>query len=179
MVSTGFASLLLGSVSLALATHSPVPVAVVPAAHGASGASSPPPVVLGVAPGEPLPPVEFAFAEAERRAAPLRAVRAWLFPQTVPGHMVVSSEEATEQNRLAGEETELALAPGREGFPGVPVTTYIGLTEPETALVEASRDASVLVIGARRHRGHLAMPLGTVARRVLHHAACPVVVVPV
>lgn len=174
-----FSALLLGSVSYALATYAPVPVTVVRFHHDTGTAMPPKPVVLGLGPGEAQEPVEFAFAEAEHRAVPLRAVRAWLYPQVVPGHMVVPPDEAAEQNQLASEDIEHALAPGRKSRPNVPVTTWVGLGEPEAALVEASHDASLLVVGARRHRGRFAMPLGPVARRVLHHAACPVTVVPV
>jgi nucleotide-binding universal stress UspA family protein len=51
-----------------------------------------------------------------------------------------------------------------------------------TELIEASRDADLVVVGARggARGGGLAahMPLGSVSNKVLHHAECPVVVVP-
>lgn len=50
------------------------------------------------------------------------------------------------------------------------------------ALVDASRDADLLVVGARggAQSGGLAYhtPLGSISNKVLHHSQCPVVVVP-
>jgi nucleotide-binding universal stress UspA family protein len=45
-------------------------------------------------------------------------------------------------------------------------------------LLEASHGADLLVVGARRRPGHFGLQLGLVAHTVLHHAACPVAVVP-
>lgn len=45
-------------------------------------------------------------------------------------------------------------------------------------LLDASADAGLLVVGARRREGHFGLQLGGVAHAVLHHSACPVAVVP-
>ncbi|KRD02797.1 universal stress protein [Streptomyces sp. Root264] len=45
-------------------------------------------------------------------------------------------------------------------------------------LLDASREADLLVVGARRAPGHLGIRLGRVAHTVLHHSACAVAVVP-
>ncbi|MDF3142987.1 universal stress protein, partial [Streptomyces sp. T21Q-yed] len=45
-------------------------------------------------------------------------------------------------------------------------------------LVDASHEADLLVVGARRREGHFGLQLGRVAHAVLHHSACPVAVVP-
>lgn len=45
-------------------------------------------------------------------------------------------------------------------------------------LLDASADADLLVVGAQRRHGHFGLQLGGVAHAVLHHAACPVAVVP-
>ncbi|GAA1899290.1 universal stress protein [Streptantibioticus ferralitis] len=169
-----FEPVLLGSVSETVAAHATCPVAVVRSTGSAAG-----PVVVGVAPDEARGPLEFAFVEAERRGVPLHAVRTWLHPQALPGQAVVPPHETAERDRGEGEELDALLAPVRESFPDVPVETEARLAEPEAALVEASRAASLVVVGARRHRGRFGLPFGRVTRRVLHHAHCPVVVVPV
>jgi nucleotide-binding universal stress UspA family protein len=149
------------------------------AAEARDGASKASPVVLGVAPDEVSGPVEFAFAEAQRRGVPLLAVRSWMYPQTLPGEVVVPPKEEAEIKRRQNAELDAALAAVRTSFPDVPVVTEVGLAEPEAALVEASRDGCLLIVGARRRRGRFSLPLGKVTQRVLHHAYCPVVVVPV
>jgi nucleotide-binding universal stress UspA family protein len=170
---------LLGSVSHALAAHASIPVVVVrhrkhdePAAQGGE-------VVLGVAPEEAYGPVEFAFAEAQRRGTGVLAVRTWMYPQTIPGSIVVPPGEARENTARETADVEELLAGARKAFPEVPVRVETGLGQPETALVEASRNAALVVVGSRRHRRRLALPVGRVTSRVLHHAHSPVAVVPV
>ncbi|MFE4867514.1 universal stress protein [Streptomyces sp. NPDC056682] len=46
------------------------------------------------------------------------------------------------------------------------------------ALLNAASGADLLVVGARRRDGHVGLQLGLVNHAVLHHAPCPIVVVP-
>lgn len=48
---------------------------------------------------------------------------------------------------------------------------------PDRALIEASKDASLLVLGGRGLGGFRGMLLGAVTYHCLHHAACPVAIV--
>ena len=45
-------------------------------------------------------------------------------------------------------------------------------------LVNASRDADMLVVGTRGSGGFARLLMGSVSSQVTHHAACPVVVIP-
>jgi nucleotide-binding universal stress UspA family protein len=66
-----------------------------------------------------------------------------------------------------------ALRSWREKFPGVGVTA----ASASRAVVQAAQGAGLLVVGRRRH--HPPMPrLGPVTQAAIHHARCPVAVVP-
>jgi nucleotide-binding universal stress UspA family protein len=69
------------------------------------------------------------------------------------------------------------------------VASEVGGTRPETIvsvaagnpaeeLVNAARDADMLVVGSRGTGGFGRLVLGSVSSQVTHHAACPVVVIP-
>jgi nucleotide-binding universal stress UspA family protein len=174
-----FSSVMLGSVSHSLVAHAPLPVVVVREHEAGAVAPEHGEVVLGVAPDEAYGPVEFAFAQAQRRGVALVAVRSWMYPQVFPGSITVPADEAREiTTRETGEVDEL-LAGARKAFPEVPVRIETGLGITEQALVEASKNAALVVVGSRRHRARFALPVGRVTSRVLHHAYCPVAVVPV
>jgi nucleotide-binding universal stress UspA family protein len=58
---------------------------------------------------------------------------------------------------------------------GLTVRTVKG--HPAAALIAASADAFMLVVGSRGHGGFMGLLLGSVSARVAEHATCPVLVV--
>ncbi|MBB5938404.1 nucleotide-binding universal stress UspA family protein [Streptomyces zagrosensis] len=78
------------------------------------------------------------------------------------------------------EEKELTevLAPWRERYPDVPVVAHVELGSAGRALLSAASTADLVVIGRRTRRSPVGTRIGSVAHAVLHHAPCPVAVVP-
>jgi nucleotide-binding universal stress UspA family protein len=120
--------------------------------------------------------LRWAVAEARLRGARLEAVHVWSFP-IVPGRelgpsYVIPIEELRED---AKETLDLVLA--EEGVEGVNVERAVVEGNPADVLVEAAREADLLVVGSRGHGGVAGLLLGSVSRQCAHHAACPVVIV--
>ena len=84
---------------------------------------------------------------------------------------------AVEQARLAAVDAA-AKATSKLGDqpPSVTVRAVTGVAAQE--LIAASRDADQLVLGARGGGGFANLLLGSVTNQVVHHAHCPVTVVP-
>ncbi|MXM64725.1 universal stress protein [Streptomyces sp. HUCO-GS316] len=175
---SGFAGLLLGSTAVHLAAHGQCPLMVVRGRPDPAGA-----VVLAVdgsAAGEAA--VEFAFAEAALRKAPLVALHVWnTWSERAyegPGDPLtavvadVDHLRAAEQRLL--DETVASL---QEVFPEVAVERRLVRSRIRPALIDASRSAQLLVTGARGRGGFAGLLLGSVSQALLHHAHCPVTVV--
>ncbi|MEU8522806.1 universal stress protein [Streptomyces sp. NPDC048577] len=190
----GFATLLLGSTSRALASSAPCPVVVVPhearAVSLESGAEAGR-VMLGLHTEETADEVvDFAFQAAGRRGVALEALTAFRLPASpamvvgppapalqMPGQM--SMDEASDLVRETERRQGERLRPFTERYPGVEVVPAVVPADAAGRLVEASRTAGLVVVGRHRHRHRMeTLLMGSVAHAVLHHAHCPVAVVP-
>ncbi|MFE0516044.1 universal stress protein [Streptomyces sp. NPDC058964] len=175
------AELLLGSVGLAVAGHADCPVIVVRGSHDSRAGEAPRgPVVVGVGEGPAGPAaVRFAVREARLRGVPLEAVRAWRWPiqQTADGPLR-ATEPARLHEQRAADTLESALRAGAEDHSGVDVRGRTVEGHARGVLLDASREADLLVVGARRKPGQFGLRLGRVTHGVLHYSACPVAVVP-
>lgn len=76
-----------------------------------------------------------------------------------------------------GSLTE-TLHPWREKFLGVEVTEEAVVGRPGAHLADASRNASLVLLGRRRRQALVGPHIGPVTHEVLHRATAPVVVVP-
>ena len=168
----GFAGLLLGSVSLKLAAHAHGPVAVVRGdAPGESGNE----IVLGVEPDEDEAPIRFAFATAAALGATLTVVRAW-WPHPAYGGY---PEDITTTEHDEAAQAELLIKELRDEYPSVKVFVSAMRGNAVPMLIEASRGARLLVIGAHRKRNPLSVGAGFVVQGLLSHSLTPVAVVPI
>jgi nucleotide-binding universal stress UspA family protein len=175
----GFAGLLLGSVSMRAVNSASCPTMIV-----RGTVRDPLDVVVLALDAEDAAAelLDFAFGEASRRGARLRVVNAW----DVDWASVFRSEIDDEVDRAKAQTmadirsaVDRLLSPWRARFPDVHLDVEVAEGSPSAVLTEATRNADAIIAGARR-RGdkHGGMRVGPVTQTLLHHADCPVVVVP-
>jgi nucleotide-binding universal stress UspA family protein len=118
----------------------------------------------------------WAVAEARLRSAELEilTVFAALSLPDLPERPRVVSDQQVADACARMQHEQLAGIPDRD----VPVLTRTLRGDPAQALVEASVDADLLVVGARGHGSFADLLLGSVSLGCVHNAACPVTVVP-
>ncbi|MFR0354812.1 universal stress protein [Streptomyces sediminimaris] len=173
---------LLGSVGQQVIADATRPVVLVRAGDQPAAEAAGREIVVGQQ-GEPedsAGTLRFAFETAAARGAGVRAVRAWSLPPVFaysPGSMQLLDEagglEPYERKALSA-----ALQPWRERFPGVPVVEHVEMGSAGQVLLSVAARAQLMVVGRRAHRTAVGARIGSVAHGVLHHAPCPVAVVP-
>ncbi len=137
-------------------------------------------VVVGVD-GSPASAMALAWAARYAKAvgATLRAVLAWHYPAAAgPAPIGVAPASVTaDVERTRHEELDKAIAATLGDSPAIEVERKVAYGHPSQVLIEASRDADLLVVGSRGHGGFTGMLLGSVSTHCVTHAACPVTVV--
>ncbi|MFJ6838650.1 universal stress protein [Streptomyces sp. NPDC091209] len=188
---SGMGGFMVGSAGLAVAAHAERPVVFVRAGEraadehlvdpsGVPSAAAPfKPVVLGLdtsGPHDTL--IGFAFEAAHLRATALRVVHAW----NEPPYIAYGLPPDLEMNRaLAVQEADAVtemLRPWCEKYPSVEIIGDTLSGRAANHLVDASREAWLVVVGRRIRRAALGAHLGPVTHAVLHHSGAPVAVVP-
>lgn len=171
--------MLLGSVSLGVAGRAFGPVVVVRGAAPAPDEAHRP-VVLGAGdPGTSGAATWFALREAAVRGCDLDVVRAWRRPaHRTAEHPLIAGDPAHGHQARASLLIDDLLRDAVADYPDVRVRRFVveGLARRE--LLQRSAGAALLVVGVRRARGRGGLQLGRVSHAVLHHAECPVAVVP-
>ncbi|MCX4718254.1 universal stress protein [Streptomyces virginiae] len=173
----GFVGLMVGSTAVHLAAHGRCPVLVVREQGEDTG-----PIVVGVDGSSAASgAVDFAFAEAALRGVDIVALHAWTTWNTpMPPPQDEAMPYANEPQALKARQEALmsqVLAGHQERYPGVRVKREVVQGATRETLIEASRTAQLLVVGARGRGGFAGLLLGSVSQALLHHAHCPVAVV--
>lgn len=153
-----------------LAASARCPVALVPPRRAPASRT----VVVGID-GSPdgRAALSVALAEAARTGARVEVVRAWDAPSipptaTVPTHGLADTLREAEASALREMLAPFAAAE-------TPVTRRLVRGRPARALLDAARDAQLLVVGA--HGGDIVDgALGSVSHEVVLQATCPVLV---
>ena len=129
--------------------------------------------------------LRWAAEEAKLRSATLVALHAWSFvpaqPIGDPGMLAVPAGDLAGQLNAETDAAQIGLDQAVEDALGAGSDVQLErrLVEGDAgeALVAASRDAVLVVVGSHGRSGFKAALLGSVSRHVVDHAACPVVVV--
>ncbi|MGI5132823.1 universal stress protein [Pseudonocardia sp. CA-107938] len=169
------ASLVAGSVAVALASHATCPVVVV---RGAGDDTEPAsgPVVVGIdASPRSEPALAFAFEAASARGVPLVAVHTWSDALNDPylAPLIDWDAVATEEAQQLAER----LAGWSEKYPDVAVERLVARGRAAHVLLDRSHGAQLVVVGSRGHGELAGMLLDSVSNALVHGAACPVAIV--
>lgn len=173
---SGFAALLIGSVGTQVAEHAHAPAVVVRSRPGAGR------VLVAVDnSAHSDAALEYGFAYADRHGLPLVALHVYtlgafvhpVMPHPVPYPI---AEELVRIRAEAARTAEQGVGRWVEKYPGVVARTEVVEGAAVHQLVEASRTASLIVVGTRGHGGLAGMLLGSVSHGVMRHAHCPVVI---
>lgn len=168
------ASLILGSVSLAVSQHASCPVVVV-RKSGAEGGGG---IVVGSdGTTRSDAALGFAFRQAALRSLPLTVVHAFWSEQDegYPSEARSYAQADLEDMRLLLAES---IAGPEADFPEVKVTLYVERGVPDTVLLHACETADLVVVGTHPTNAVYDLLAGEVSRSVLGRAHCPVAVVP-
>jgi nucleotide-binding universal stress UspA family protein len=120
-----------------------------------------------------LDALRWAARYARAVGALLRPIVAW----SHPAYTDFVEVPAEEYEPVARADLEDALHLLRSEFSDVAIDPQVVYGLPAAVLIDASKDADLLVVGTRGHGGFTGMLLGSVSQHCVHHAACPVVVV--
>ncbi|MGW1065070.1 universal stress protein [Streptomyces aureus] len=170
---------LLGSVGLSVAARAACPVVVV-RGDKAALAGSHERIVLGAGDLDTCrEAVAFAFREAEARGCELDVVRAWRCPVREADGSTASAEDPEHQHeKQAAALIADLVADASAAHPDVRVSRTAVEGAARKVLVHRSAAADLVVLGARRRSGRVGFQLGRISHTLLHHADCPVAVVP-
>ncbi len=170
---------LLGSTAFSVTARAACPVVVV---RGDTelrvGVSHP--VVVGVDSSESaLAAVAWAADEAATSGAPLVLIAAWTPPDTLAASYGTSHlpEMLRRAEAHARHGADVALARAHQDHPDLRGEVRLVREKPAKALVAASQDAGLVVVGARGLSSVGGLFLGSVSHATIHRAACPVAVV--
>jgi len=139
-------------------------------------------IVVGVdGSAESIAAIRWAVEEGRLRKTAVRAVHVWQYPLMSTGDAFFGP--GFDPLPIdPGELRELAvagLADAVRKATDVPDAVEQEVVEGHAAegLVEAAKDAELLVVGSRGHGGFGGLLLGSVSQACAHHARCPVVIV--
>lgn len=132
-------------------------------------------VAIGVdGSSQSLEALRWAADYAQLAGAALRLVTAWHLPPVMAEAGLIPSDLEEGARRTV----EAAASAVRSSHPALALTTVVEEGPAAQVLLEQAMIADLLVVGSRGHGAFAGMLLGSVSTHCIHHARCPVVVVP-
>ena len=125
---------------------------------------------------ESIEALKWAFDEARCRQGSVVALHAWhdVYASGAPYTVAVDPKLYTDAGHRLLERALAEAAPGAD----LEVHRRVVHNGPASAILEAAEDADLIVVGSRGRGGFAGLLLGSVSQQVVHHAPCPVVVIP-
>jgi nucleotide-binding universal stress UspA family protein len=116
--------------------------------------------------------LRWALGHAEILHGSVEVIYAWQFPLlSIPGAFT------RDELETAAKQFLLDAVAAIEPVPAVPLQTIVAEGDPRSALIEAARDAALLVLGTRGRSPFTGLLLGSVSQACAATALCPVVIV--
>lgn len=116
----------------------------------------------------------WAIEEARARHGRVQVITAWASPYDY-GLQPLSPVDESPLRKAAERHLQDTLAAADLG--GLDVSSDVREGDPRDVLLEAARDADLLVVGSRGRRTIGEVLLGSVSLYCLHHATIPVTIV--
>jgi nucleotide-binding universal stress UspA family protein len=133
-------------------------------------------IVVGIDGSEPArTALAWAAKQSSLTESPLTVISTWSYPASY-GFPITWPDDidfAADAQRELDESVKQVLG----ADPKIEVTTAVLEGHPALELVEASRTATLLVVGSRGHGEFAGMLLGSVSQFVAMHSHCPVVII--
>ena len=124
--------------------------------------------------------LEWALKEAALLRAPLTVLTVHPVAASYwTGNPIIYPKDQPEQekSRQAAEASVSKAAASLDATPAAEVTVRAVSGIPAQEIIRASSDADLVVVGSRGGGGFGGLLMGSVSTQVVHHAACPVVVI--
>ena len=125
--------------------------------------------------------LEWAIREAAIRQVPLKVITIYRRNVSHWGAGAITDPQehaiAIQAREAAQDATDKALATAGDARPTSVTVQAIGGV-PAEELINASTDADMIVVGSRGAGGFARLHLGSVGSQVVHHAHCPIVIIP-
>jgi nucleotide-binding universal stress UspA family protein len=170
--------LLLGSVSSSVLRHATCPVAVVREGTEQSGEGIAR-VIVGIDGSDTSSrALDWALDEGRLHRATVEVVHAWTFPYGTGEKFAAVAFDSTPLEDAARRTLDAAVeSADTRGLPAS-VTRTLTIGSAAASILDAAENADLIVVGSRGLGGFKGLLLGSVSYHIVHHATCPVVVLP-